>query len=162
MAGRISSLPPPFKNPSYVPDCLPAHNSQSASTNTPSIKLFSSLQPTSLHKRLPQGSAFSSFSQQFSLASSNEDYTSPNSPLKAPAMCPEDWELHPSQVLVETRLGHGTFGDVFKGMVRGGVGLYKSKGPLNLNGVAIKLLKSKIFFVDGHERTVDLYSSLFG
>lgn len=55
----------------------------------------------------------------------------------------EGWELHPSQVLVETRLGHGTFGDVFKGMIRGGVGLYKSSGPLSLNGVAIKLLKSE-------------------
>ena len=44
---------------------------------------------------------------------------------------------------METRLGHGTFGDVFKGMIRGGVGLYKSNGPLSLNGVAIKLLKSK-------------------
>ncbi len=61
-----------------------------------------------------------------------------------PTRCPpENWELHPSQVLVETRLGHGTFGDVFKGMVRGGVGLYKSNGPLRLNHVAIKLLRSE-------------------
>lgn len=44
---------------------------------------------------------------------------------------------------METRLGHGMFGDVFKGMIRGGVGLYRSAGPLSLNGVAIKLLKSK-------------------
>ena len=55
----------------------------------------------------------------------------------------EEWELHPSQVLVETRLGHGSFGDVFKGMIRGGVGLYKFKGPPCLNSVAIKLLQSK-------------------
>ena len=103
-----------------------------------------SLVQPNLHKRLPQGSAFS-FTQQFSSVVpslvGSDDLATPISPLKP--MTSADWELHPSQVLVETRLGHGTFGDVFKGMVRGGVGLYKSKEPLCLNGVAIKLLKSE-------------------
>lgn len=54
---------------------------------------------------------------------------------------PDEWELHPSQILVEGRLGQGVFGEVFRGVVRGGVGLYKCNGPHCLGEVAIKLCK---------------------
>ena len=51
-----------------------------------------------------------------------------------------EWELHPAQIVVEDKLGHGVFGDVFSGTIRGGIGLYKSNGPHSMT-VAIKLLK---------------------
>lgn len=89
----------------------------------------------SFHKKLP---SLSTFSQQ--LYDAPNGYTPTTTP---PKLSAEDWELHPSQVLVEARLGHGTFGEVFRGMIHGGAGLCKSRGPLSLNGVAIKLLKSE-------------------
>ena len=41
------------------------------------------------------------------------------------------------------RLGQGKYGDIYEGLVRGGVGLYKLNGPLCRNSVAIILLKCK-------------------
>lgn len=97
----------------------------------------------SLRKHLSQ---FTPFTQQLCdplSMGTNSPSSLPPSPTKSPPPPPpEDWELHPSLVLVETRMGHGTFGDVFKGMVRGGVGLYQSRSPLYMNNVAIKLLKT--------------------
>ena len=47
----------------------------------------------------------------------------------------KQWELHPSQVVIETKLGHGGFGDVFQGSLKAGVGY------THLKSVAVKLLK---------------------
>lgn len=51
------------------------------------------------------------------------------------------WELHPSQVVIETKLGHGAFGDVFQGRLKGGVGTLNFES--HTTSVAVKLLKSE-------------------
>ncbi len=54
-----------------------------------------------------------------------------------PLLNVDTWELHPGSVVLQTKLGHGAFGDVYQGVVR--------RGPEEIDGVdggmAIKVLK---------------------
>ena len=93
------------------------------------------IQPT-LHKSLPSTSSCS----LSNISELEPDRIKSNSFINSSAL---ELELHPSQILIDTRLGHGKFGDIFKGMIRGGVGLYKYRGPTSSNNVAIKPLKCK-------------------
>ena len=57
----------------------------------------------------------------------------------------DEWEIPPSQVLIESRIGEGAFGEVMKGTVKGP--LSNPKVPRALKSaicipVAIKILKS--------------------
>ena len=61
----------------------------------------------------------------------------------------DEWELPPSQVIVESTLGEGAFGEVYKGTVKGP--LSNPKVPMAVKSaicipVAIKLLKCKVMF----------------
>ncbi len=49
------------------------------------------------------------------------------------------WELHPGSVVLETKLGHGAFGDVYQGVVRRGA----EEIDEGDGGVAIKVLKGE-------------------
>lgn len=54
----------------------------------------------------------------------------------------QEWELLPGQIAVEDKLGHGAFGDVYMGTLRGRTGSNKTNGVHSMT-VAIKLLKCK-------------------
>ncbi len=52
----------------------------------------------------------------------------------------DEWEIHPTLVIVDRRLGEGAFGDVFQGTVRGLPGQRSSKNSTT-GTVLVKLLK---------------------
>ncbi len=55
----------------------------------------------------------------------------------------DEWEIHPRQVVVETRLGQGAYGDVYTGVVMNG-GMAGGKKALGgQNSVAIQILPCK-------------------
>jgi hypothetical protein len=69
--------------------------------------------------------------------------TSANPPPQ-PKLQLDDWEVPPSDIIVDVSLGEGAFGEVYKGFLKGPITCSKVK-PKYRNGVhvsvAIKLLK---------------------
>ena len=59
-----------------------------------------------------------------------------------PLACADEWELSPSNVIIEARLGEDMFGEVYRGRVQG----VKDTGPKT---VAIKMLKG--ILCSGHD-----------
>ena len=61
----------------------------------------------------------------------------------------DDWEVSPSDIVVDESLGEGAFGEVYKGFLKGPLTCNKVK-PSYRNavhvGVAIKLLKGRVVF----------------
>ena len=54
----------------------------------------------------------------------------------------DEWEVHPTLVIVDRRLGEGAFGDIFQGTIRGLPGQRSpSTSRRNVGNVAVKLLK---------------------
>ncbi len=51
----------------------------------------------------------------------------------------DSWEISPTSIVLETKLGHGSFGDVYKGMVQRGT--EETDGVNNEKKVAIKVIK---------------------
>ena len=59
----------------------------------------------------------------------------------------DEWEVSPSEVIVEDSLGEGAFGEVYKGTLKGPILCSKvrpSQRKAVCTDVAIKLLKSKL------------------
>ena len=70
-----------------------------------------------------------------------------HSPLVAAPVDMGEWEVHPDQVVVEHKLGQGTFGDVYTGVLVGG----EVTPPINRKecdqtNVVIQILPSKIIY----------------
>ena len=62
----------------------------------------------------------------------------------------DEWELSPSEIIMDRCLGEGAFGEVYKGVLKGPVQC--SKVPPSMRNtvplvVAVKLLKCKILLV---------------
>lgn len=58
----------------------------------------------------------------------------------------DEWEVPPSEIIVENCLGEGAFGEVYKGVLKGPITCSKvrpSQRKAVFTEVAIKLLKSK-------------------
>ncbi len=57
-----------------------------------------------------------------------------------PLMGSNSWELSPNGIVLETKLGHGAFGDVYRGVIQRGA---EETDGINENKIAIKILKGK-------------------
>ena len=69
---------------------------------------------------------------------------------KAP-LIQDQWEVTPTEVIVNRQLGEGVFGEVYKGVIKGPLRNPKISPHLKQSigaPVAIKLLKSKINYPD--------------
>jgi len=57
-----------------------------------------------------------------------------------PLLQDDNWELPVGGVVIETKLGHGAFGDVYQGMVKE----FEATDGGDLTGVAIKVMKGEV------------------
>ena len=87
-----------------------------------------------------------------SLLSSGHVLSKPHLPTAALTL--DDWEVAPSDIVVDDSLGEGAFGEVYKGFLKGPITCSKVK-PQYRNavhvGVAIKLLKGTEGWGGGRE-----------
>ena len=59
-----------------------------------------------------------------------------------PLLREDSWELVAGSVVIDTKLGHGAFGDVYQGIVKKGRGREKDESDgIDTKNVAIKVLK---------------------
>lgn len=66
----------------------------------------------------------------------------------------DEWEIPPSEVIIEDPLGEGAFGEVYKGVVKGPLTCSHLKPTLRnaiCTPVAIKLLKGESMYVQWGE-----------
>ena len=68
-------------------------------------------------------------------------------PTGEPLLATDEWEVPPSEIIVEDSLGEGAFGEVYKGLLKGPIACSKvrqSQRKAVCTEVAIKLLKSEL------------------
>ncbi len=71
----------------------------------------------------------------------------PSTPTIEPLLMSDEWEVSPSEIIVQDSLGEGAFGEVYKGILKGPITCSKVQPSLRravFIEVAIKLLKSMI------------------
>ena len=69
----------------------------------------------------------------------------------------DEWELPPSEIIVQDSLGEGAFGEVYKGILKGPITCSKVQPSMRravFTEVAIKLLKSMVYII---RRSCDMY-----
>ena len=67
-------------------------------------------------------------------------------PTGEPLLMADEWEVPPSELIVEQSLGEGAFGEVYKGILKGPIACTKVRPTQRkavFTEVAIKLLKSE-------------------